>query len=156
MGQPLKVLMIEDNENDALLAEDRLRRAGYDLTCHRVETAQDVQAALARETWDLILSDYNLPGLTGMEALQLYKDSRLAIPYVVMSGSIGEVAVAQALRSGADDFVSKDHASILGFVVENVLRESATRMERQRENLELRRLNAELLRLNDELRKARR
>src|SRR5580704_4882389 len=103
MTQPLKVLMIEDCEDDAFLATDQLRRAGYDPTCHRVETAPDVEAALAREPWDLILSDYNLPGLSGLKALQIYRDSGLDIPFVFMSGSIGEVAVAHALRAGACD-----------------------------------------------------
>jgi DNA-binding NtrC family response regulator len=154
VGQSLKVLMIEDREDDALLAADQRRRAVYDATCHRVETAPEVKAALAREPWDLILSDYNLPGMGGMQVLQLYKDSGLDIPFVVMSGRIGEVAVAEALRSGAHDFVSKDHASVLGMVVKNALRESASRIERGRENLEIRRLNAELMRLNEDLRNA--
>ena len=154
MGQPLKVLMIEDSEEDAYLASDHLQRAGYDLTFNRVDTAPDVKAALAREKWDLILSDYNLPGLSGLQALQVYKASGLDIPFLVMSGSIGEASVAQALRTGAHDYVSKDHAAVLGFVVENALRESAIRIERRRENLEIRRLNAELTRLNEELREA--
>jgi len=156
MRHALKVLMVEDSDNDAFLAVDRLRRAGYDLTYQRVETEPDLKDALAREKWDLILSDYNLPCLGALQALQICKDLGPDIPFVVMSGSIGEEAVAELLRSGAHDYVSKDRASGLGLVVENELREAASRVALRRENLEVRQRNAELMRLNDELRKAHR
>jgi phosphoserine phosphatase RsbU/P len=129
MGRPLKVLMIENSEDDAVLAAYELQRAGYDLTSHRVETGPDLAAALARETWDLILSDYNLPGFSGLHALHIVKDSGLNIPFLLRSGTISEGALAEALRAGAHGHVSKDRASVLAPAVEHVLRECASRSQ---------------------------
>jgi CheY-like chemotaxis protein len=129
MGQPLRVLIVDDSSDDAFLTADNLRRAGYDPIWHRVETEQDLTASLSRDTWDVILSDYNLPTFSGMQALRIYKESELDIPFLLVSGSISGVALAEALRAGVDAYVSKDHASELGSVVERQLRAVVNRKQ---------------------------
>ncbi len=127
MGQPLRVLIIDDSPDDAFLAADHLHRAGYELTWRRVETEAGLTASLRSDTWDLILSDYHMPGFSGMEALQICKESMPDVPFLLVSGSISEAAVAEALRAGVDAYASKDRAADLGLVAERELRQAALR-----------------------------
>jgi len=90
MSIPLRLLIIEDCEDDALLAVRELRRAGYDVRFERVETAVAMAAALNGQTWDLVIADYSLPQFSGQAALELLKSTGLDIPFIIISGSIGE------------------------------------------------------------------
>jgi DNA-binding NtrC family response regulator len=95
MSQPIRVLIVEDSENDALLLVRELRRGGFDLKFKRVETAEAMAAALAQKTWDLVISDYSMPHFSGTAALELLKQCGLDLPFIIVSGTIGEdVAVA--------------------------------------------------------------
>src|SRR4030043_2186380 len=90
MGTPFRVLIVEDSEEDTLLMLRELKRGGFDPVHERVETAESMKAALSTKTWDLILSDYSTPHFSGLEALKLLKASGLGLPFIIVSGSIGE------------------------------------------------------------------
>src|SRR5262249_40133191 len=110
----LKVLIAENVEDDALLMLRYLGQAGYDPAWKRVQTAPDFTAALAGEPWELILCDYNMPGFSGLDALELYHGSGLDIPFFIVSGSIGEEKTVEAMRSGAHDYIMKNRMQRLG------------------------------------------
>ena len=103
----LAVLIVEDNEDDALLLIRELRRGGYEPDALRVETREEMQAALQERTWEVILSDYALPGFSGVEALEILQASGQDIPFLIQSGAIGEEAAVELMRAGAHDFIPK-------------------------------------------------
>jgi len=107
MGQPLRMLLVEDSELDAELLLRELRRGGYDVRAQRVASAEAMTKALAEQTWDIVVSDYVMPGFSGIEALQLFHDQGLDVPFLVVSGHIGEEIAVAAMQAGADDFLSK-------------------------------------------------
>ncbi len=109
MKIPLRVLIIESVEENAVLLKRELRQGGYDPHCERVETAATLEAALQDEQWDLILAEIRLPDLSGTEALDIYKRADLDIPFIVVSGVPSEEAAVDSLKAGAHDFVSKDN-----------------------------------------------
>jgi len=128
----LEVLVIEDSEDDAVLVETELRRAGYTPVCQRVETTEALRAALDRQGWDLIISDYRLPRFDGLAALALVKEKALDAPFIIVSGFITEEAAVAAMKAGAHDYVMKDRLARLGAAVERELREAKVRRERRR------------------------
>ncbi len=132
MGVPLRVLIVEDQEDDALLLLRLLRRAGYNLTFERVDTAEATAAALERQTWDIIIADYTLPEFNGLAALALMKERRLDLPYLVVSGSIGEDIAVAAMKAGAHDYIMKNNLTRLVPAVERELREAEVRRARKR------------------------
>lgn len=110
----LKLLVVEDSEDDFLLLELLLRQGGYAPECHRVETAAQLLEALRAESWDLVISDYSLPGFTGLDALRLVQEQRPGLPLIIVSGAISEDAAVAAMRAGAKDYVRKgDMARLL-------------------------------------------
>jgi two-component system cell cycle sensor histidine kinase/response regulator CckA len=127
----LRVLLVEDREDDALLVLDELRRGGFTVTHERVETAEAMRAALAEHTWDVIVSDYSMPVFTGIRALEVLHESGLDIPLIVASGTIGEETAVAALKAGAADFFSKDRLVRLVPAVERELREAEGRRRRR-------------------------
>jgi len=127
----LKTLIVEDSENDALLLELELQRAGYEAVWERVETAAALRAALERQTWDLVVADYLLPQFNGLEALALVKEKGLDLPFIVVSGNITDDTAVAAMKAGAHDYVMKSNLSRLGPAVERELREAAMRRERR-------------------------
>lgn len=129
---PLRVLMVEDNETDAFLELTALRRAGYTVDSTRVDTEDALRAALDQRSWDLILCDFTLPGFGGAEALEIAKKTVPDVPFIFVSGTIGEEAVAEAMRSGAQDYVMKDRLKRLVPAVARELREAAVRQEARR------------------------
>jgi PAS domain S-box-containing protein len=130
---PLRLLLVEDSENDADLVLRELRRAGFVPVATRVETAEAMRAALRAEPWDLILADYNLPSFTGLEALDLYHESGLDIPFLVVSGTIGEELAVEAMRAGAHDYLLKGNLARLGPAITRELRETQLRRERRQD-----------------------
>ena len=129
-GRQLFLLLVEDNQDDAALLERHLRRNGFDLHTHRVETAAEMQAVLAGGAPDLVIADYNLPNFSGPEALQLARASGYDLPFIMMSGAISEETAVESMRAGAQDYVTKQNLARLIPVVERELREAATRRSR--------------------------
>jgi PAS domain S-box-containing protein len=127
MGTPLRVLMVEDSEDHTLLLQHELNRGGYDLTCARVETAKDMKAALARQAWDLIISDYHMPHFRGLDALKLAQERVPDVPFILVSGQIGEDKAVAAMKAGAHDYLPKDNLKRLIPAVERELREAEGR-----------------------------
>src|SRR6185503_19510174 len=129
MGQPLRVLIIEDSEEDAQLILRELRRGGYEVEFERVETEVAMRAMLIERPWDLILSDYNLPKFNAPQALEILKASGLDIPFIIISGAIGEETAVAALKAGANDFLVKGKFARLGPAIERELGEAQTRRQ---------------------------
>ena len=125
----LRVLMIEDSADDAELILDVLREGGLAVDSLRVETAAAMQAALDGGNWDVILSDYNLPGFSAAEALVVAKDRKLDLPFIIVSGCIGEEAAVGLMKAGAHDFVMKESAARLVPAVHRGLMETQTRRQ---------------------------
>ena len=123
----LKVLMIEDSPDDEALVRHALEENGFDMLWERVESRAQLEEALLRETWDVVLSDYNLPGFDAMEALSVYRRLGLDTPFIVLSGTVSEAAAVKVLKAGAHDFVVKSSLSRLAPAIERELREVAVR-----------------------------
>ncbi|HSU56714.1 MAG TPA: response regulator [Candidatus Dormibacteraeota bacterium] len=126
MGQPLRILLVEDSESDAELLLRELRRAGYLVSARRVASAERMTEAL-NEPWDLVISDYVMPGFSGLEALQLFHQRRLQIPFIVVSGHIGEEIAVAAMQAGADDYLMKDRLARLAPAIERALKQAEVR-----------------------------
>ncbi|MBA2723104.1 MAG: response regulator [Methylibium sp.] len=108
----LRVLHLEDSELDHQLTLAHLQRGGLDADAVRVESEADYRAALA-EPWDVVLSDYNLPGFSGLDALEILRESNLLMPFILVSGEIGEQVAVQAMLNGANDYLLKENLSRL-------------------------------------------
>jgi phosphoserine phosphatase RsbU/P len=131
MGKPLRVLIVEDSEDDALLLIFELRRGDYSPIAKRIETYQALQQALEEETWDVVISDYVLPGFSGLEALRLVRKSGLDLPFIVVSGKIGEDTAVQAMKEGANDYLIKGNVSRLVPAIEREMQEAEVRRKRR-------------------------
>jgi CheY-like chemotaxis protein len=117
MSIPLRVLLVEDSEDDATLLLRELRRSGFEPTWERHEDAAALTAALARQAWDIILCDYHMPAFSALAALELLQDLGLDLPVIVVSGEVGDEFALSALQAGARDYVCKDDLGSLGAVV---------------------------------------
>src|SRR2546423_688446 len=124
MGKPLRVLMVEDSEDDALLVLRELRAAGYALTPERVDTAGAREAALARHPWDLVIGDYSRPHFSGTAALAMLRRRGLDVPYICVSGTITEELAVAAMKAGAHDYVTKGQLKRLLPAIERGRREA--------------------------------
>ena len=134
MATFLRVLFVEDSENDTQLLLSELRRAGYDVEHERVETQAAMQTALSHRVWDLILCDYTLPRFNALDALAILKESRLDLPFIVISGTIGEETAVTMLNAGAHDFILKGKLARLIPAIERTLQDAKTRrLHRQAE-----------------------
>lgn len=130
--QKLQLLIVEDSEDDALLLLRELRRSNYELTFTRVDNSIDMLAALQEKRWDLVISDYSLPQFNAPAALKLLQESKLDLPFIIVSGTIGEESAVAALKAGAHDFITKGKLARLIPAIERELREAQVRRERQR------------------------
>jgi signal transduction histidine kinase len=129
--RPLRGLLLEDSENDALLLARHLRRGGYELEFERVETQDAFERALDRGLWDVVFADYVLPGYSGLTALKEVQRRELDLPFIVVSGKIGEETAVEAMKAGAHDYVMKSNLTRLASAVERELRESSRRHDRR-------------------------
>jgi len=129
MNKPLRVLLVEDSEDDAQLVLRALKRADYDLTWLRVETAEAMQQALAERTWDVVLSDHAMPHFSAPAALELLKATGQDVPFLIVSGKIGEEKAVELMRGGARDYILKDNLGRLVPAIERELREAHSRRE---------------------------
>ena len=131
MGKPLRVLFLEDIEDDVLLMARHLQREGYDLDYARVDTAPAMERALREQQWDVIIADYSMPGFTAMDGLRVLHQSGLDLPFILVSGTVGEEVAVAAMKAGAHDYLLKDALARLAPAVERELREAAVRRERR-------------------------
>ncbi|MFH2001847.1 MAG: ATP-binding protein [Planctomycetota bacterium] len=131
MNNPLKVLFLEDSEDDALLIILNLKKEGFDLLSERVCTAEEMITALERETWQLIIADYAMPSFSAPEALEILTRKNLDIPFIIVSGTIGEEAAVKAIKAGAHNCISKDKLARLIPSIEQGLGETETRARRR-------------------------
>ena len=127
MNSPLRVLIVEDSENDARLIHRQLTTAGYEAVLRRVETEAELRTALTDDSWQLVLCDYHLPRLNAIRALEVIQATGLDLPVVVVSGQIGEEAAVDLMRRGAHDYLLKDKMARFIPVVERELREAEER-----------------------------
>jgi two-component system, cell cycle sensor histidine kinase and response regulator CckA len=130
MNSQLRMLIVEDSENDLLLLLRELRRGGYVLDYVRVETAGEMQAALDRQTWDIVIADYTLPRFSAPAALQLLQQQQQDLPFIIVSGTIGEETAVAAMKAGAHDYLLKDNLARLVPAVARELREAQQRIRR--------------------------
>jgi len=131
MSKLLRVLIVEDSENDALLLLRGLSRGGFEPEFKRVETPEAMAAALSAQPWDIIVSDYSMPHFSGLAALWVLKQSGLDLPFILVSGTIGEDVAVEAMKAGAHDYVMKGNLQRLGTAIERELREAEVRKERK-------------------------
>ncbi len=138
MSTPLRVLIVEDSEDDTILAVRELQGSGYDPTFVRVETADAFSTALQQQDWDAIICDYALPQFSAPEALSLLQESALDLPFVIVSGVIGEETAVAAMKAGAHDYIMKDNLSRLVPAIERELREAEVRRQHRQAQAALR------------------
>jgi putative nucleotidyltransferase with HDIG domain len=131
MAIPLRALIIEDSEDDMELLLRELRRGGYDPKTLRVETLEAMHNALDSNTWDIIFSDYSLPKFSGLAALELYRERALNIPFIILSGTIGEGTAVAAMKAGASDYIMKGNLARLIPAIQRELREAEVRQDRR-------------------------
>ena len=133
----LQILLIEDNEDDAQLVVRELRKAKYDVHYRRVETAENLNIALEAEPWDLIICGHTMPQFRGSDALQLVQSKNLDIPFIFVSGTMGEDTAVAAMKAGAHDYFVKGNLRRFVPAVERELREADTRRQRKQMEREL-------------------
>lgn len=131
MGEPVRLLIVEDSEDDTTLLLRELRRGGYAPEHERVETSAAMRAALTGSRWDVVISDFYLPTFDAPSALEVLKESGLDLPFIVVTGSIGEDIAVTAMKAGASDYLLKDNLARLVPAVRRELRESDVRRQRR-------------------------
>ena len=154
MPKSLAVLIAEDSESDAGLVVRLLEKAGYQITFERVETAAQMRAALQKQAWEIVISDYSMPQFDGRAALTLLQETGVDIPFITVSGTMGEETAVAMMKAGAHDYLMKGNLPRLAPVVERELAQAEVRRERKQAELylvieseELRQRNEELFRL---------
>ena len=129
MPRPLRALIVEDVEQDAMLVVRELRRGGFDVTFERVDTAEAMSGALARQSWDIVLSDYEMPRFSAPMALGLVRELKLDLPFIIVSGTVNEDIAVESLHAGAHDFMAKGKLGRLVPAIERGLRDVTLRAE---------------------------
>ena len=130
--EPLRVLIVEDNEDDALLLLRELKRGGYEPLHERVDTPEAMDEALSGGPWDVVISDYYMPKFRAPDALALLRKQGSDAPFVVVSGKVGEELAVEAMRAGAYDYIMKDNMTRLCATIKRGLEEVEVRRERER------------------------
>jgi len=146
----LRVLHLEDNDEDHALVAIHLRRGGINADIERVDNEQDLIQALTQD-WDLILSDYNLPGYSGLAALDRVRSMGKLVPFILVSGEIGEDIAVQAMRNGANDYLLKSNLARLAPAALLAIEANRTRIAKQRADLALSRSRQQLRELAQHL-----
>ena len=127
MSRRLAALLVEDSEDDALLVARHLRRGGYDLDVRRVDTLEGMREALASQPWDVVIADYAMPSFSGMAALDLLRQQEMDLPFIIVSGTIGEESAVAAMKAGAHDYIMKGNLVRLLPAVEREIQEAERR-----------------------------
>src|SRR5688572_23370589 len=148
--QPLRLLIVEDSEDDAELLLIELKRNGVTVAqTERVESARQMSAALEASDWDIIISDHNMPGFSAFDALTLLQSRHLDIPFIILSGAIGEDTAVQAMRAGAHDYILKGRLARLIPAIHRELQEAEERRKRRAAEEENRKIYERLTILHD-------
>ena len=137
-SKPLRILIVEDSEIDTELLLRELRRGNYQPTFERVETAAAMTTALEQKTWDLVVADFSMPQFNALAALEVAKAKGPDLPFIIVSGTIGEELAVAAMKNGAKDYIMKGNLARLVPAVERELREAAVRAEQKRAEERLR------------------
>ncbi|HEX9984845.1 MAG TPA: diguanylate cyclase [Thermoanaerobaculia bacterium] len=132
MTKPVRVLLVEDNDLDAAHFTMALKRGGFDPTMHRVETREEMLAALQSEEWDIVVSDYTLPNFSAPAALETLKSSGRDLPFVVVSGAVGEETAVELMRAGASDYLLKHRLTRLTAAIDRELAQAGERRAKRR------------------------
>ncbi len=149
--KPIRILFVENSPEDIALTLCELRRGGFEPMVDQVQTAEAMRTALEKEVWDVILCDHSLPHFNSTEALQIFKESKQEIPFVIISGTLEEECVAQAMRAGADDYLSKNNMVRLVPVIERELRQMELRREHRRAEESIQRSHIQTIRYQETL-----
>jgi signal transduction histidine kinase len=144
LRRPLRALLVEDSHLDAELLARALNKGGFELTWARVDTAEEMEEALSRQPWDLILCDHAMPRFSAPEALELLKRHNRDVPFIIVSGYIEEETAVSAMKAGAHDYIMKDRLGRLVPAVERELRDAEVRRARVKSEEELKRAHEEL------------
>jgi len=128
---PLRVLVAEDSPQDAEIAVREIRRGGFDVTWQRVDTAATMRRAIREKTWDIVLSDFQMPHFSGLAAIALLKETGIDVPLIIVSGAIGEETAVDCMRSGAYDYIMKDNLLRLVPAIKRELKEAESRRRRR-------------------------
>lgn len=140
MATTLRALMVEDSESDCALLVRELESEGFSVSHKRVDTASALKTSLITESWDIVISDYSMPGFSGSVALGIVQDLKLDIPFIFVSGTIGEEIAVEAMRNGAHDYVMKGKLKRLVPAIRREIQEAELRREHRRTELQLRHL----------------
>ena len=143
-NKALRALIADDSEDDVVLLLRTLRKAGYEPVYERVSTALAMKAALHRQAWDIVISDYEMPNFGGFEALQVLKESGLDLPFILVSAVVSEETAVLAMKAGAHDYMMKRKLARLAPAIERELREAQTRVARKVAEAALRQSEAQL------------
>ena len=144
MKPVLRALIVEDSENDMGLLLRNLKRSDYEIVYRRVDTAEGLTAALDHESWDILFCDFTMPQFSGQTALEIVRKRDLDLPFIFVSGTVGEDVAVQAMKAGAHDYVLKDNLSRLVPAMERELGDAEVRRQRRQAVEDIRRLNADL------------
>ncbi|MDQ8204936.1 response regulator [Pelagicoccus sp. SDUM812003] len=139
----LRVLIVEDSKIEAKFTANLLKKNGYQVTSERVETEEDMTRQIEQHEWDLVISDYQMPDFDGMRALKVFKRYELEIPFILVSGKIGEEAAVDLMKQGAHDYIMKGNTTRLIPAIESQLKVAANRRERRRLEQKLRESEAQ-------------
>jgi two-component system, cell cycle sensor histidine kinase and response regulator CckA len=139
MEIPLKLLVVEDSEADTELLVRAIRKGGYEVSYKRVDTREALHASLL-EPWDLVISDHSMPGFSGVAALDMVREKQLDVPFIFVSGTIGEDIAVDAMRVGAQDYIMKGNLARLLPAIDRELREAKRRAEHKRTEIRMRQL----------------
>ena len=151
MTTPLRVLIVEDSEDDTALLVMELTRGGYEPIWERVQSEQSMNDALNKQRWDIVITDYAMPQFSAPAALALLQESGLDLPFIVVSGTIGEDVAVQTMKAGAHDYLMKDNLARLCPAIHRELRDAEVRRARRQAELDLAHRVEELARSNAEL-----
>ncbi len=138
MPKPIRVLIVEDNENDALIIVYTLKQGGYEPYYKIIDTEKEMRSLLDNEIWDVIISDYSMPHFNGPEALKLVHKKNLNLPFIIISGTIGEDVAVEMLKKGANDYIMKDNLKRLVTSVEREIREAKVKESKIKADNDLR------------------
>lgn len=138
MDKPIRVLIVDDSEDDGLLLVRNLKNGGFSPSYEQVDTSEAMSKALDNQTWDVILCDNSMPTFDAASALELYKDKGLDLPFIIVSGTIADETAVAAMKAGAHDYIMKGNLARLSSAIDRELREAKNRQERKITEIQLR------------------
>ena len=139
---PLRVLLVEDSQDDTDLIIHEIKKGGFEVEALRVDTAPAMREALTKKKWDLIITDYVIPSFGGLEALEIAKKAKIQIPIILVSGKAGEEGSIHAMKVGMDDYVMKDHLSRLVPVIHRELQTAQIKIAQRKSEEHIKELDA--------------